>query len=118
MAEYLVTSTRLIAHMLMKRIIGLIMVVMLALTAASCYSHRHHPHGMPPGQAKKIYGKKSAKHFAQDNKRKNIKARRGITAIAAITEDITIQAYIGTINGFEKYIKRGYLLQITSFSFR
>ncbi len=77
MAEYLVTSTRLIEHMLMKRIIGLIMVVMLALTAASCYSHRHHPHGMPPGQAKKIYGKKSAKHFAPGQQKKKYKGKKG-----------------------------------------
>jgi len=53
----------------------------------------------------------------QDNRR-NIKARREITAIAAITEDIITRVYIGTINGFERYIKRGYLLQVASFSFR
>ncbi len=76
MAEYLVTSNRLIEHMLMKRIIGLIMVVMLALTAASCYSHRHHPHGMPPGQAKKIYGKKSARQFAPGQQKK-YKSKKG-----------------------------------------
>ncbi len=61
----------------MKRIIGLVMVVVLALTAASCYSHRHHPHGMPPGQAKKVYGKKSAKQFAPGQQKKKHKGKKG-----------------------------------------
>ncbi len=61
----------------MKRIIGLIMVVMMALTAVSCYSNHHHSgKKMPPGQAKKIYGKKSAKQFAPGQQKKKGKKSR------------------------------------------
>ena len=49
----------------MKRLFSLILIAVMALSVTSCYTHRHHPHGMPPGQAKKKYGGKSAKRYAQ-----------------------------------------------------
>ncbi|MGE7773499.1 hypothetical protein ACQKLP_02190 [Chitinophaga sp. NPDC101104] len=35
------------------------------------HSHPSHPHGMPPGQAKKVYGTKSAKPFAPGQQKKH-----------------------------------------------
>lgn len=48
---------------------------------SSCVVHSHHPHrrayrqttvhqGLPPGQAKKVYGTKSAKPFAPGQRKK------------------------------------------------
>lgn len=39
---------------------------------SGCVSTHHgrHPHGMPPGQAKKVYGTKSAKPFAPGQQKK------------------------------------------------
>ncbi len=41
-----------------------------AYMMAAC-THKAHPHGMPPGQAKKISGSKSAKPFAPGQQKKN-----------------------------------------------
>ncbi|WP_341842421.1 hypothetical protein [Chitinophaga caseinilytica] len=42
------------------------------LMFGSCVVERHsHPHGMPPGQAKKVYGTKSAKPFAPGQQKKH-----------------------------------------------
>lgn len=42
-----------------------------AIFASSCVTtHPSHPHGMPPGQKKKVYGTKSAKPFAPGQQKK------------------------------------------------
>jgi len=61
----------------MKRLIGLILVAFLAFSVSSCYTHRNHPHGMPPGQAKKKYGGKSAKRYAPGQQKKKYKGNKG-----------------------------------------
>jgi len=60
----------------MNRLFGLILIAIMAFSVASCYSHRHHPHGMPPGQAKKRYGGKSAKHYAPGQQKKKYKGNK------------------------------------------
>ena len=60
----------------MKKIIGYVMVGMVLLSLSSCYTHSH-PHGMPPGQAKKIYGGKSAKRYAPGQQKKKHKKGKG-----------------------------------------
>ncbi len=57
----------------MKRLLGLILIAFMAFSVSSCYTHRHHPHGMPPGQAKKKYGGKSAKRYAPGQQKKKYK---------------------------------------------
>jgi hypothetical protein len=54
----------------MKRIV-LSTAVLLIITGSSC-THHSHPHngGLPPGQAKKVYGTKSAKPFAPGQQKK------------------------------------------------
>jgi hypothetical protein len=37
---------------------------------AGC-TYKTHPHGMPPGQAKKVYGTQSAKPFAPGQQKNN-----------------------------------------------
>ncbi|SEG24194.1 hypothetical protein SAMN05421877_10625 [Sphingobacterium lactis] len=43
----------------------------MAFSVTACYTS--HPHGMPPGQAKKRYGGKSAKHYAPGQQKKKYK---------------------------------------------
>ncbi len=51
------------------KLIGIIFVVMLM---ASCSAHTHaNKNGIPPGQAKKITGAKSAKAYAPGQQKKN-----------------------------------------------
>ncbi len=58
----------------MKRLLGLLLIVFMAFSVTSCYTH--HPHGMPPGQAKKKYGGKSAKRYAPGQQKKKYKAKK------------------------------------------
>jgi hypothetical protein len=54
----------------MKRIV-LPIAVLLLISAASCSYHSHpQTGGLPPGQAKKVYGTKSAKPFAPGQQKK------------------------------------------------
>ncbi|HWV70396.1 MAG TPA: hypothetical protein VN040_01695 [Pseudosphingobacterium sp.] len=55
----------------MKKILSLSLIA-FTLVFSSCYSHRTAGRSgkVPPGQAKKVYGKKSAKQFAP-GQRKN-----------------------------------------------
>ncbi len=61
----------------MKRFLGLLLVAFMAFSVSSCYTHHHHPHGMPPGQAKKKYGGKSAKRYAPGQQKKKHKGNKG-----------------------------------------
>ena len=61
----------------MKRFLGLLLVAFMAFSVSSCYTHHHHPHGMPPGQAKKKYGGKSAKRYAPGQQKKKYKGNKG-----------------------------------------
>jgi hypothetical protein len=47
-------------------------VLAAGILLSSCVVHREsgNPHGLPPGQAKKIYGTKSAKPFAPGQQKK------------------------------------------------
>ena len=65
----------------MKKFIQFTLVVAsILMVFSSCYTSRH-PHGhLPPGQAKKIYGGKSAKRYApgqQKKRHKQHKPKRG-----------------------------------------
>lgn len=63
--------------MRIKLILVLLVVVMTGITASSCRSTRVYPKpgvgnsGLPPGQAKKIYGDKSAKKYAPGQQKKH-----------------------------------------------
>ncbi len=61
----------------MKKFLGLLLVAFMAFSVSACYTHRHHPHGMPPGQAKKKYGGKSAKRYAPGQQKKKYKGNKG-----------------------------------------
>lgn len=47
-------------------------VLAVGILLSGCVVHRHsgNPHGLPPGQQKKIYGTKSAKPFAPGQQKK------------------------------------------------
>jgi hypothetical protein len=48
-------------------------VLAISIAFSSCVTHSHttgNPHGIPPGQQKKIYGTKSAKPFAPGQQKK------------------------------------------------
>lgn len=61
----------------MKREIILILIALFTLSLSSCYVHKH-PHGhIPPGQAKKIHGEKSAKRYAPGQQKKHHKKGKG-----------------------------------------
>ena len=56
-----------------KTILYLAALVFVVGTLGSCATHHSHGRGnggMPPGQAKKVYGKKSAKEFAPGQQKK------------------------------------------------
>lgn len=57
----------------MKKYISMILAALVLVTMGSCYSnhHYHGRRGMPPGQAKKYYGEKSAKKFAPGQMKKH-----------------------------------------------
>ena len=58
----------------MKKKITLLSFVFTILVLSSCtYHHHHHSHkgGLPPGQAKKVTGSKSAKPYAPGQKKKH-----------------------------------------------
>lgn len=60
----------------MKKYITYLMVALFAITATSCYTSRY-PHGhLPPGQAKKVYGGKSAKRYAPGQQKKKYKKHK------------------------------------------
>ncbi|MFD2555901.1 quinol oxidase subunit 4 [Sphingobacterium tabacisoli] len=49
---------------MMKIKISVVLAVLIAFGVSSCYVNKH-PHGhVPPGQAKKVHGDKSAKEYA------------------------------------------------------
>jgi hypothetical protein len=56
----------------MKKILSLSLIA-FTLFFSSCYSHRTAGRSgkVPPGQAKKVYGKKSAKQFAPGQRKNN-----------------------------------------------
>ncbi|MFC6099851.1 hypothetical protein [Olivibacter domesticus] len=60
----------------MKKILSLSLIAAMLLFS-SCYSHRTAGRSgkVPPGQAKKAYGKKSAKQFAPGQRKKNYNYR-------------------------------------------
>lgn len=62
----------------MKRFLGLLLLVStLLVTFSSCYTGRRYPHGhLPPGQAKKVYGGKSAKRYAPGQQKKRHKQQK------------------------------------------
>jgi len=45
--------------------------ISIALVAGSSCSYKGNPHGLPPGQAKKVAGSQSAKPFAPGQQKKN-----------------------------------------------
>jgi hypothetical protein len=54
----------------MKKTIVLLSILLGGLVFSSC-SHHHHPaKGLPPGQAKKVTGSKSAKPYAPGQQKK------------------------------------------------
>jgi len=58
----------------MKRIFGFILVVIVLFSLNSCYSTNYRRSGkVPPGQAKKIFGGKSAKRYAPGQQKKKNK---------------------------------------------
>ena len=57
----------------MKRYLGLLLVVIFALSVSSCYVSDHRHGHYPPGQAKKRYGGKSAKRYAPGQQKKKYK---------------------------------------------
>lgn len=62
----------------MKKIFGFLLVVAVLFSLSSCYSSSSHPrHGskLPPGQAKKIFGGKSAKRYAPGQQKKRHKGK-------------------------------------------
>lgn len=55
----------------MKKIFGFLFATVLLFSLSSCYtSHPRHGSNLPPGQAKKIYGGKSAKRYAPGQQKK------------------------------------------------
>ncbi|WP_437922082.1 quinol oxidase subunit 4 [Sphingobacterium sp. LRF_L2] len=59
----------------MKKLIGLLLVVLFTVSMSSCYNSRH-AHRMPPGHAKKVYGSKSAKKYAPGQQKKKKKGNK------------------------------------------
>ena len=58
----------------MKRYITYLLAAVIAISVTSCYTSGRYPHGhLPPGQAKKVYGDKSAKRHAPSQKKKKSK---------------------------------------------
>lgn len=61
----------------MKKILGLLLILTTIISLSACYTHGHRHGGkLPPGQAKKIYGDKSAKRHAPGQKKKKHKQKR------------------------------------------
>lgn len=61
----------------MRKEIIFILIGLFTLSLSSCYVNRH-PHGhIPPGQAKKIRGDKSAKRYAPGQQKKKNKHKKG-----------------------------------------
>ncbi|WP_293915049.1 MULTISPECIES: quinol oxidase subunit 4 [unclassified Sphingobacterium] len=59
-----------------KTILYVSALVFVLGTLGSCATHHSQGRGnggMPPGQAKKVYGKKSAKEFAPGQQKKNLR---------------------------------------------
>jgi len=61
----------------MKRFLGLILIALMAFSVSSCYVSDHRRGHVPPGQAKKRYGGKSAKRYAPGQQKKQHKAKKG-----------------------------------------
>ncbi|MGN5954011.1 quinol oxidase subunit 4 [Sphingobacterium lactis] len=61
----------------MKRFLGLLLIAIMAFSVSSCYVHDHRHGHLPPGQAKKRYGGKSAKRYAPGQQKKHHKANNG-----------------------------------------
>lgn len=64
--------------MKLKRIVYALSILLCLSFLYSCASHSHgrSNRGLPPGQAKKIYGTKSAKPFAPGQRNKKQKAKK------------------------------------------
>lgn len=62
----------------MKRTLALVLSAVMMISMSACYTtHHSHGHGhgrgpkrMPPGQAKKYYGERSAREFAPGQQKK------------------------------------------------
>lgn len=55
----------------MRKYISLLLITIITLTVSSCYvGHSHRGRNLPPGQAKKVYGGKSAKKYAPGQQKK------------------------------------------------
>lgn len=55
----------------MKRLIGLLLIVIMTASVSSCYVSDHRHGHYPPGQAKKRHGGKSAKRYAPGQQKKS-----------------------------------------------
>jgi hypothetical protein len=55
----------------MKKIVILSSVLFAAVVFSSCTYHHTHTGGLPPGQAKKVTGSKSAKPYAPGQQKKH-----------------------------------------------
>ena len=61
----------------MKKYMTYVIALIIALSTISCYTSKQHPHShLPPGQAKKVYGDKSAKRHAPGQQKKKHKKTR------------------------------------------
>jgi hypothetical protein len=63
----------------MRNLLFLLFSLFLLISVSSCKTYKvvvvkSHPHGMPPGQAKKITGSKSAKPYAPGQVKKKRKS--------------------------------------------
>ncbi len=56
---------------------GLILIAVMAFSVSSCYVSDHRRGHVPPGQAKKRYGGKSAKRYAPGQQKKKYKNNKG-----------------------------------------
>jgi len=55
----------------MKTTTALLSFLFAILVFSSCTYHHHHAGGLPPGQAKKVTGSKSAKPYAPGQQKKH-----------------------------------------------
>lgn len=54
----------------MRKYIKIIIAVIISVSVSSCYVNDRRHRELPPGQAKKVYGSKSAKRYAPGQQKK------------------------------------------------
>lgn len=60
-----------------KKFLGFVLITTILLSLSSCYTTGYGHRRMPPGQAKKVYGGKSAKRYAPgQQKKKKVKKNK------------------------------------------